>query len=67
MTITASKITYGAVVGPDEGVTATKMTYGVVVGPDSGITATKITYGIIVDTLTPESIGGRRRQMSIVN
>lgn len=63
MSVDLSKITYGAVIGPDAGITASKITYGAVVGPDAGITASKITYGIIIDTLTPEPSTGRRRQL----
>ncbi|CDO36064.1 hypothetical protein SPHV1_230003 [Novosphingobium sp. KN65.2] len=68
MTIDVSKITYGSVIGPGDGVTISKATYGVLVGPNAGIAASKITYGVIVDTLTPEgSASSRRRQACVVN
>lgn len=62
MSIDLTKVTYGVVVGPGDGITINKVSFGVVVGPDPGITITKATYGVIVDTLTiPPS--GRRRQI----
>lgn len=62
MTIEISKLAYGAIVGPGEGITVSKLSYGALVGPDPGIAVSKITYGVIVDALTIPA-GGRRRQI----
>lgn len=66
MSIDLSKISFGAIVGPGDGVTATKVSFGAIVGPPNEIVVTKISFGIIIDTLTPE-VTARRRAAPVIS
>jgi len=59
MTVTVSKVNYGALMGPG-GVAVPKINYGVLSGPGNGVVVLKMNYGVIVDT-NPAT--GRRRMM----